>query len=170
MRNNTSNIVHSVIILLLQFLVLKNFSYIFFDRYLLSVFFYPLIIMFLSLNTPNVVVLITAFAVGLLADFFYAQPGVHSFALVFMAFSRNLVLKIVEPRHGYRIEALPTSNNYGLTWFMSYSAILLVIFMLIFQIADVFTLIYIDKILVNTVVSFIISYFLIILYQLIIKK
>ena len=164
-----SSTIHAIVILVLQFLILKNFSFSVFDEYSFSIFFYPLIILILPLKTPKSIILVIAFSCGLLADVFYNSPGIHSFALVFMGFMRSHVLKFLEPRGGYRIDHPPIANNYGINWFMTYSSILIFLHILIFFMVDLFSFAYFDKIVLNSIMSFMVSYILVLFYQILIK-
>lgn len=172
MKSNSiiSVIVHGLILLSVQALLLVRFSFPVIDRYTLSAFIYPLIIMILPLRTPRSVVLFIAFFLGLGMDFFYDSPGVHAGALVFMAMARTLALRFMEPRGGYKTATLPTPANYGSQWFITYSGVLLLAFLLAYFTLDIFAISFFDKIVVNALVSFIASYALILLYQMLIRQ
>jgi hypothetical protein len=163
-------IIHSIILLFLQTFLLVGFSIPLFDRYISSAFVYPLIIILLPLSTSISVSLIIAFTVGLFIDFFYNSPGVHSGALVFTAFLRPYILKSFEPRGGYRTDNLPTAYNYGFVWFFTYSGLLMLCHLFVYFTLDVFTFVFADKIFVNTLASFVVSYVIVLLYQITIRQ
>ena len=170
---NNSNIIsisiHAALLMIIQVLLLLNFAIPIGSSFSLTIYIYPLIIILLPLSTSRVAVLTIAFVIGLIIDYFYQSPGVHASALVLMAFLRPFVLALIEPRGGYRADNTPNSSNYGLAWFLSYCAMMLLIHLLTYFSIDAFSLIFIVKILVNTSISFIASYLIICLYQLIIR-
>jgi len=161
--------IHGAILMIVQVLLLLNFSIPFGSNFSLTIYIYPLIIILLPLSTSRSAVLMVSFVLGLIIDFFYQSPGVHASALVLMAFLRPYILAFLEPRGGYRADNNPNSSNYGLTWFLSYSAIMLLIHLLTYFSIDAFSLLFIVKILANTIISFVASYLIICLYQLIVR-
>jgi hypothetical protein len=140
------------------------------DRFLAMALIYPLIIILLPLSTNKSFALVLAFIIGIIIDFFYDSPGVHTGALVFTAFLRSAVLRQLEPRGGYRTDNIPSVVNYGLTWFLKYSGILLSSHIVAYFTLDIFTFVYIDKILVNSLITFAISYVFILIYQMAIRQ
>jgi len=158
-------VIASCTILLLQVLLLKNIQIALFDTYVLSILVYPAVIIFLPLWVRRSIVIVIAFFVGLFIDMFYDTLGVHTAALVFTAFLRNLVLKILEPRKGYRTNDPIGPKQYGFNWFMTYLGILLFIHILTYFSLDAFTFVFIVKIIVNTLISFVLSYLILILYR-----
>ena len=160
---------HIVIITSLQVFLLRNAGFIFLDKYSFIVFLYPIVIFTLPLKTPKVLLLFLAFFLGIFIDLFYDSPGVHTASFVLTAYIRSGVLRLLEPRGGYRIETAPTIGHYGLSWFCTYSAILLFTHILTYFVIDTFTFVFVDKILINAISSFAISYLLILLYQIILR-
>lgn len=163
-------LLHATIILVIQNLLLVGFNFSFLGRYLSVAFIYPLVIILFPLSTNKSLLLVLAFFIGLLIDFFYDSPGVHSGALVLTAFIRSAVLRYLEPRGGYRTDNIPSVANYGLSWFLKYSSTLMFVHILVYFILDIFTFVYIDKIVINTLSSFIISYIFILVYQIAIRQ
>lgn len=161
--------IHTAVLMLIQILLLLNFAIPLGSHFSLTIYIYPLIIILLPLSISRIAVLTIAFVLGLMVDYFYQSPGVHASALVLMAYLRPYILALIEPRGGYRADSTPNSSNYGLGWFLSYCAIMLLIHLLTYFSIDAFSLIFIVKILVNTIISFIASYLIIFLYQLIVR-
>jgi len=169
-RNDLVSIsIHAVIILSVQILLLLNFSIPVGSRYSLTIYIYPLIIILLPLSYSKSSLLLIAFIIGLIVDYFYQSIGVHAASLVLIAFIRPYILSILEPRGGYRTDNSPSSNNYGISWFLSYCSIILFIHLLTYFSVDAFSFVYLDKILINSCISFIASYLIISLYQFIIR-
>ena len=122
-------------------------------------------IIFLPLETRRSVVIIGAFFVGLFIDLFYDSIGVHTAALVLTGFLRTPVLQLVEPRQGYRNGTTLSGKNYGLSWIMIFTAIMLLGHILAYYSIDAFTFVFFLKIIVSTILTFLVSYIIILLYK-----
>jgi len=115
------NILRFIALLLIQVLLLNNIQFSgFFNPYM-----YVLFILLLPFETPNWVLLVSAFVLGLSIDLFSNTMGMHTSATVFMAYLRPHVLKIIAPRDRYETGSYPRIYYYGLTWFLKYSIILI---------------------------------------------
>ncbi len=164
-RGLTNQAIIAIFVLAIQLLLLKNVQVPIFDRFSVVILIYPIILLLLPLGFSRYLMLLLAFVIGLMVDMFYDSPGVHSAAFVFTAFARSYVLKIIEPRGGYRIGNTPSARNYTLSWSMGYLAIMLFMHLLIYFGLDAFSIIYLGKILVNSIISFVFSYVCILLIQ-----
>ena len=116
-RLSLGQIISAVVILLVQVLLLKNIEIVVLDRYVISIIVYPIIIFFLPVSTRRSATIIAAFFIGLFIDVFYDSIGVHAATFVFTAFLRTFVLRILEPRLGYRSNESITLSTYGSNWF-----------------------------------------------------
>lgn len=123
----------------------------------LQIHLYPLFILLLPLSTPRSVTLGTAFILGLLIDWWYESPGMHAGALVFTAYMRAAVLRILTPREGYNIKANPTKSSLGASWFIQYAAALMVLHLLFYYSLEAFTFVYFQTILIKLAVSWLAS-------------
>ena len=130
-----------------------------------KVIIHPLFVILLPLRLPMVLLLIIAFFTGLSVDAFYDSPGVHAGALVFMAFLRPLALNLLQPHDGYNVNHNPTKHHLGIGWFLSYSSILMGVFLLAYFSLEVFTWVYLPRILLRALVSFLLSMIFITAYQ-----
>lgn len=155
-----------IFLVLLQVLLLRraspsweNFNYI-------NIYLYPIFIMLLPLRTPSVLVITLGFILGLTIDIFYGTIGIHASACTFMAFIRPFALAMVEPRGGYNVDYSPSKRQFGIGWFLTYSAILLFAFLFWLFSVEAFTFYYIGTILLRTIFSFIVSYIILIIYHL----
>ena len=164
-----AHILSGILLLTLQIILFKNVQVGLFDRFVVSIFVYPLIIITLPLNFPRSLLTTVAFCIGLLIDLFYDSPGVHTAALVLMAFSRSYILGFIEPRGGYGNDESPSFSKYGVSWFLGYIAILLFIHILAYFSFDAFTFVFFVKIIMNTILSFCASYILILLYSIVVR-
>jgi hypothetical protein len=127
---------------------------------------YPVFIMLLPIRTPTTLVVTLGFILGISVDYFYASLGIHASATVFIAFSRSLLLNLMEPRGGYNVNYSPTRRRLGMSWFLRYAAFMLGIHLLFYFSVEAFTFVYIDRILLNFLFSFILSFALLVLYVL----
>ena len=108
------------VLVILQVLVLNNVA---FNGYI-NPYLYVLFILMLPFNTPKWLVLISAFFLGLTIDIFTSTVGMHIAASLFMAYSREHVLKLFAPRDGYDVVLSPTIPDMGFIWFLSYAGVL----------------------------------------------
>ena len=92
-----TNAVRFIGLVLLQVLVLQriNIGGSYADLFHIIVF--PLFIMLLPLRTPQALLVVLGFMIGITVDWFYDSPGIHASASVFIAFIRPLILKAVAP-------------------------------------------------------------------------
>lgn len=164
-----SNILRFVLILLFQVLVCKginlnqgNFQYF-------HVLFYPIAILLLPIEMPRPYLLLCAFALGFSIDVFYDSLGVHASASVFLAYTRSFILRILEPRGGYNTNTAGL-GNMEFSWFISYLSIGMIIFLIAYFSMDAFSFVYIGRIILNTLFSFILSVSLILIYQVIFRS
>ncbi|KAB2859706.1 MAG: rod shape-determining protein MreD [Flavobacteriales bacterium] len=107
-------------LVLTQVLVLNNIELGGYINPYLYVFF----ILALPFETHDNLVLVLAFVLGLTIDVFTSTLGIHTSATVFLAFSRKYVLKLISPRGGYDFGTAPNLQSMGMSWFMTYSIIL----------------------------------------------
>jgi len=117
------NLIRFVVLVLLQVFLLKNIS-----LYNLSMpYLYILFVMLLPLETPNFVLFLLAFLMGIIIDMFYDTPGLHAAASVILAFVRVLFVSVTVQRDGFDAEPEPTLGNMGFRWFLTYSTVLILI-------------------------------------------
>jgi rod shape-determining protein MreD len=115
------NLIRFVVLVLLQVFLLKNIS-----LYNLSVpYLYILFILLLPFETPNLLLFVLSFLLGLTIDAFYDTPGLHAASCVVMAFVRVLFISITVQKDGFDNEPEPTLGNMGFRWFFTYAAILI---------------------------------------------
>lgn len=166
MNNGISRtIIRFIVLLFLQAAVFKQIS----PAWEYGVYFhamvYPIFILILPFRYSKNAIILLGFLFGILLDFFYNSPGVHAAACVFTAFIRPAVLNLTKPQGEYDILHSPTMFHYGFVWFATYSAILLLAHLFFYFSVEAFTFVYIGQIMLKTLGSFIVSYFLVILYQ-----
>lgn len=160
----TKNVLRAIFIVLLQVLVLKRIDFSAYQFYYVHIIVYPIIILLLPIKTPNALVLLISFLIGLFVDIFYDSPGVHTSAIVFIGFIRSYVLKILEPYKGYNVDTTPTLTTMGLSWFLSYVSILMMAFMIWYFSVEAFSFVFLSDIILRTIFSFIASLIILFLY------
>ena len=117
------NLIRFVVLVLLQVFLLKNFS-----LYNLSVpYLYILFILLLPFETPNLLLFLLSFLLGLSIDMFYDTPGLHAASCVVLALVRVLFISVTVQKDGFDNEPEPTLGNMGFRWFFTYAALLILI-------------------------------------------
>ncbi len=114
------NILRFIFLVLFQVLILNNIQL---SGYL-NPFLYVLFILMLPFRTPDWLVLILAFVLGISVDLFSDTGGLHAAASVLLAFLRQPVLRLVSPREGYDVNQHPTLKQFGIGWFFTYAGLL----------------------------------------------
>lgn len=122
-REFAKYLIYFVALILLQLLVFNNVD---FSGYI-NPYVYVLFIILLPFPTPRLVLLLSAFLLGLFIDLFMGTPGVHSSATLLMAFSRPFVMSLFSPREGYQSGTYPRLAQFGAEWFVKYSVMLILI-------------------------------------------
>lgn len=163
------NIVRFILLALIQVLVLKRVNLVWGDFRYVHLLIYPLFIILLPLKTNETLVVFLGFLMGLTMDIFYDSIGVHASALVFTAFIRKFILKVLEPFEGYHVEEVPSAFKMGFLWFLSYSSILMVLHLLFYFSVEAFSFVYYVDIILKTIFSFVFSLLLILIHQLIFR-
>ena len=116
------NIFRFVFLVLLQVFFLPNLSI-----YHLAVpFLYVLFIILLPVDISSFMLFILSFLMGFTVDAFSNTLGLNTSACVFMAFCRISILKVMIPK-GNEFLPEPSIKNFGFNWFLTYSAILVVL-------------------------------------------
>jgi len=109
-----------ILLILIQVFLLKNVV-----LYNLSTpYLYILFILLLPFDTPNLLLFVLAFILGLTIDAFYDTPGLHAAACVLLAFVRILFISITVQKDGFDNEPEPTLSMMGFRWFFTYAAVL----------------------------------------------
>lgn len=169
--NNTipTNIIRFIILLLAQLLIFKQITFSIGGLAYIHFLIYPLALLMLPVKTPRAILLIIAFITGLFLDMFYDSIGIHAAALVFTAYIRNIVIALLEPYDGYNMNDVPTIQNFGVGWFVSYISITLLTHIFIYFNIEAFSFVYFFEIFLNTIFSFIVSFVVIMVSQFIIR-
>ncbi len=150
--------IRAVILIIVQVLILKRVglggSWLSLNG---DLFIYPLIILMLPFKLSRHYVILIGFGVGLVIDLFYDTIGVHAFALTAMAYARGILLSYLEPRGGYQLSMNPTMRSLGVNWLFTFTALSLCLHSFLYFTAEIFTFVYIGKILLKTIVTIVLS-------------
>lgn len=161
------HIIRALLILLLQVLVLKRIGLGSSSIWQYGdIFIYPAIVLLLPFRLSRHYVIIIGFLLGLIIDMFYDTIGVHAFALTATAYARGLLLSYLEPRGGYQLSMSPTIFSMGLNWVVTFTSFSLLIHTFLYFTAEVFTFVFIGKILLKTLITLVLSMLVVMGYHL----
>ena len=116
-----ANIIRFILLILLQVLVLDQLDLA--NSYVVP-YLYVLFLLMLPLELPGWASLLIGAVTGLAMDFFNSTPGMHTSACIVMMYLRISLLKLIAPREGYEHGMRATASRMGLTWFLTYSSLL----------------------------------------------
>jgi rod shape-determining protein MreD len=155
------NIVRYIVVVLFQILVMDN---VMINGYMIP-YVYLIFILLMPFETPNWVVLVTGFLLGLGIDLLEHTPGMHAASTVLVAYLRPHVLGLFAPRDGYEAETFPRIYYYGFAWFFKYALIMVFIHHLVLFNLEVFQLKLFLSTLLRVVLSTLLSTATIVLSQ-----
>lgn len=119
-----NNILRFLVLILLQGLILNQVTL--FGGQMIP-FLYVLAILMLPIETPVWLVLLLSFVTGGAIDVFTNTLGMHVSATLVLGLARSYILPLLAPREGYEIGVRPRIDSLGLSWFLSYAGILILI-------------------------------------------
>jgi hypothetical protein len=90
-------------------------------------FVYLTFILMLPYQVPPIALITLGFLSGFTIDMFYNTNGIHAAATVLVAFLRPYIINFLTPRGGYDEGVHISIKTLGLGWFISYSAIIILI-------------------------------------------
>lgn len=108
-----------------RFFGLLAFQVLILDRLLLHGFLTPyiyvLMVLSLPLAFPTWAAMLLGFVMGLSVDFFLNTGGMHALALVFLAYVRPVIIRLLRPPEGYEPDDRPNIGIMGPGWFFTYA-------------------------------------------------
>jgi rod shape-determining protein MreD len=130
-------------------------------------YLYPLFILLLPFETPVWLLLLLGFLCGLVMDSFMNTPGMHAFALVFIAYLRTNVILALLPKNikEYKQQS-PSLKTMGWSSFLVYSSFLILIHHSIFFIIELWSLNNLGYLLLKIIASSVTTILLIAVYLL----
>ena len=157
------NIIRFGLLLLLQVFVLNKILV----HQLVSLELYMLFVLLLPFNMPRPALMLMGLLMGLSLDMFMNTMGIHAAACVFMAYLRPFVINILSPQGGFETtQKTPSMTSMGISQFLTYAAILVLLHHLVLYILEVFGFGNILYLLLKIVLSTAASLFMIVLYEL----
>lgn len=154
-------IVRFIILVILQVLLFNNIQFSGF----VNPYVYILFILSLPFGTPNWLILVLSFVLGISIDMFSDSAGIHAAACTFMGYSRSYILSLMMPRDGYDESKSPSIKDMGFAWFVTYAAILTVLHHFVYFYMEVFRLSEIFSVLLRVFLSSVFTLLLIIISQ-----
>jgi rod shape-determining protein MreD len=101
---------------------------------------YTIFILLLPFNYPAITTLVWAFALGICIDIFSADViGLHTAALLALAYVRPRLLKLVSPKDDMESIAIPSYHNLGLRPFIIYTILAIALYNTVLFILDTFS-------------------------------
>lgn len=148
-------------ILILQVLILNQIEI----GFGIQLFVYPLFILLLPVEMSVVILMVFAFALGILIDAMSNTYGLHASSLLVVAYLRPMVFKLFAPRDGY--DPLLETNIFsmGNTWFLKVFGLLIIIHHFWFFMLEMFKLNELAFVLQKTAFSAPLSFLICILLQ-----
>lgn len=153
------NILRFIGLFILQVLIIDNIR--------LGNFIHPcvyvLYVMLLPFDTPKWKLLINGFLIGFAVDIFNGTPGLNAAATVLMAFLRPNIINLTTRKSDIDGKIAPSVSEMGLQWFSLYMVLLLIIHNFALFMLEAFSFRLIGLVLLETLLSVIMSSFVIIL-------
>ncbi|MFM1744747.1 MAG: hypothetical protein RLZZ630_684 [Bacteroidota bacterium] len=128
-------------------------------------FLYIYFLLVLPVQTPKLLLLPLAFLIGICIDMFQNTPGIHASACLVLVYIRPKWLSVLAPREGYETEATPSIHRFGLTWFLTYAAVLVFLHHFVLFFLELFRLTEILSTLYRILLSSSVTLLLIIMLQ-----
>jgi len=160
------NILRFIILVLLQVLILNKVNL---GGYL-NPYVYVMFILLLPFETPPWLLLLSSFAIGLSVDLFSGTIGMHAAASTFMAFLRPTVSRLFNSKREYEPGVKPGINDLGISWFLSYTLVLVFAHHLVYFFLEVFRFDELFTTLSRVIFSTLLSSGLIVILNLLVKK
>jgi len=113
-----------LIYILVQVFFIRHF--VLFDGWAVC-YIYVGFLLLLPFEIDTVILLLIGAVVGLITDIFYDTLGIHTAACVFIMFLRPFVIKTLNPRGGYDENPIISLSYMGISWFLPYIFILVLI-------------------------------------------
>ena len=137
----------------LQVLVFSHIQF----RGVANAFPYVFFIIALPFGMSGRNVLLLSALLGFSVDFLSGTLGVHMAAAVFVAYVRLLLLPALAPQGDYEVGTSPSVRVNGLSWFLRYSIIMVLVHHTILFFVESFTFANIGVTLINILVSSLLS-------------
>lgn len=105
-----------IVVVLLQVLLFNNMDYF----YLVSPYIYIIFLLDLPLNIKTPTLMLLAFTLGLVVDFFSNTMGLHTFASTLIGFTKNGYLKVLFSHLEFKSQR-PSITQFGFSGYLKYA-------------------------------------------------
>ncbi len=166
MNQYIRHIISGIALLVLQFMFQNNF--ILYDT--AFCFVYVAIILFLPFETPRMLLIVSAFVLGICVDMFNDTLGINAASCVLIAFLRPTILGLMTPKSGYDQNFQFSIRDTGLVWIATYCASLIFIHHLVLFSLDASSFSLIWSVLLKTFFSTLLTLFVVLFGQLIFSR
>lgn len=133
----------------------------------IHIMIYPMFVFLLPFNMRPVNLMFISFVFGLTLDLLTNSFGLHTSSLVFLAYFRPQLYKLLEPRDGYEVGQIATIVEMKRSWFIRAYGIGILVHHFVFFTLEIFKFSDLLFILQKTILSSIISFVMIFFIQLI---
>lgn len=147
--------------LFLQIVIFRNFN-IMDTAYC---FVYINFILLLPFEMSPLLIILLSCGYGFIVDIFYNTLGINMAASVLIGYLRLHLINVLTPRGGYDASAELTISSMGIQWMLIYSTILVFAHHLLLFILEAWGFTSIGLILSKTVMTTLLSLFVILLFQ-----
>ena len=147
---------------LLQVLFLNNINFVSYINPLV----YLILIITLPQDTEKWFLIIYAFFLGVLLDLFEGNIGLNSSSLVFISFFKPYLTKVLIPKNSIDEKDKLELKNLGIKTFSIYALILIFIHNLFLFLLEKFSFSFILPLLLEIILSTIITFIIILIFQL----
>ncbi|MCG8573434.1 MAG: hypothetical protein MI810_01000 [Flavobacteriales bacterium] len=155
-----------ILVVLIQGLVVNNIQI---NEYL-NPMVYPIMILMLPFEMNIMAAMIMSLLLGISVDAFSNTFGLHASSALLIGYLRSSVLGYIKPRDGFDNTLLPSIHDMGVSWFLLYASIILLLHHLWFFSFEILRLDLILLILAKAFLSLFFSLALVILFQYIFYK
>lgn len=136
----------------------------------MMIYIYPLFIFFLPLEMPTFFVVGLGFLCGLFVDFFYGTPGLHASAGTWSGAIRGIAVRVFQPRGGFSgKEIIPSAEYFGLRGYLQMAGLFFFLHLFWYFAADEFTFYYFGKILLKSLIAWLMSMIFVLIYALVLN-
>lgn len=139
-RNILSYSFTFILLVLVQVWILNNIQL---SGYI-NPYLYIMFLLILPIETSFWILIPAGFLLGITVDMFMHTPGLHAAATVFAAFIRPGVLALIAPGGGYDSNQRPHISFMGLSWYIRYVVIMVLLhhsvlfYLEVFRLTDFF--------------------------------
>lgn len=146
------NIFRLLLLLLTQALIFSNINFSSF----VNPYVFPLFILLLPFATPRWLLMLIGFSAGLTLDYFLGSIGMHTATCLLIAYLRPFLINVITPK-GTEFEISPNVYSQGITWFVVYLGISMLIYLTFYFLVEAATFLNFFLLLIKIALSTLVS-------------